>query len=150
MAAANFTFVPVVGYNMLSGDITDASANIAAKSNASLGGGRNSRTKLVLRFDNCDWTGVADDRQINVPVLAPPSIDLTGGLGAAYEDQYLPLFVLTPADAATNAAWATVQPFASVQAINTTTRVMNLRITAVTGVNNASFFFAADFSHSLV
>lgn len=142
------TYVPIVGANMIN-TIVNGGATAVAKSNASLGAGRPSRTRLILRLDDIDATSTANDRVVTMTLDAPPAMNLTGGLGAAYEDQYLPLYTITPADAATQAAVGTVRPFLAITAINTTTRVMTAVFTTITGADNLSFYIGIDFSHSI-
>lgn len=142
------TYVPIVGANMVNSIVNAASAAVA-KTNTSAGNGRNSRTKLVLRLDDVDATTTANDRTVTMVLKAPPALQIAA-LGAANEPTYLPWIAVTPANAATQAATATVQPFLAVSAVDVTARTITVVFTVITGADNLSYYLNVDFCHSIV
>jgi hypothetical protein len=142
------TYVAIVGANMVN-SIVNASAVALAKTNTLAGNGRPSRTRLVLRLDDIDATSTADDRTVTMVCKAPPGIDLTGGFGTAFEDQYLPMLTVSAANAATQALVVTTRPFLAVSAVDVTNRTITVVFTTITGGDNMSFFVEADWSFSM-
>lgn len=136
------TYAPIIGSNMLV-SISGAGTGAYAKTNVAGGNGRPSRTKFVCRVDALAF---ATDPTTSIVLSAPPGFTFAA-LGTANESAYLPALSYACANLAASAA--TVLPFMTVSAVNTSLQQLTVQFVVAAG-SALSFFVEADFSHSLV